>query len=237
MYGYIHSYQSMATMDGPGIRFLVFMQGCPLRCGYCHNPDTWDKEEARILATPQEVIDKILHYRGYFGFRGGVTVSGGEALCQAEFVTELFRLCKKEEISTCLDTSGCILNDSVDALLVFTDLVLLDIKMTTEEMYRKHIGIPLKKVINFLDLLEERKIDTWIRHVVVPGLNDNKEEAIRLQELLKPFTCISKVECKPFRKLCKEKYEKMGITFPFEKYEEGTSDMIQKFLGYMEMKV
>lgn len=234
MYGYIHSYQSMTAMDGPGIRFLVFLQGCPLRCAYCHNPDTWDPEGYAIKATPQEVLKKVLRYKGYFGDQGGLTVSGGEALCQAEFVKELFILCKGQRIHTCLDTSGCILNDEVHKLLNVTDQVLLDIKMTTEALYQAYIGTSLKKVLDFLDVLEEKQIETWIRHVVVPGFNDVKENAAALKEIIKNYSCISKTELLPFRKLCKEKYEKMGIGFPFVKYEEGTKQMVRHLEEYMK---
>lgn len=220
--GSIHSCQSMGTLDGPGVRFLVFMQGCPLRCGYCHNPDTWDPEAYSIKATPGEVMDKVLRCRNYFGRDGGITVSGGEALMQAEFVKELFCLCQEAGIHTCLDTSGCIWNEETDRLLSVTDLVLLDIKMTSEEDYKKYTKGSLKQTLFFLDRLEERQIDTWIRHVVVPGFNDDKEDLDKLDVLVKDYKCIRQVDLLPFRKLCKEKYERMGIPFPFDKYDEAS---------------
>lgn len=221
MTGYIHSYQSMGTLDGPGVRFLVFLQGCPLRCGYCHNPDTWDMAAYSQTAEPREVVEKALRYRNYFGEDGGITVSGGEALMQAGFVREVFRLCKEQGIHTCLDTSGCIWNDEVDQLLSVTDLVLLDVKMTSEEDYKTYVKGSLRQTMLFLDKLEEKGISTWIRHVVVPGFNDSDEDKAKLDKLLQGYACIEKVDFLPFRKLCKEKYEKMGIEFPFDKYEEG----------------
>lgn len=220
MEGYIHSFQSMGTLDGPGVRFLVFMQGCPLRCGYCHNPDTWDPAAYQIKAEPSEVLKRVLRYRNYYGEEGGITVSGGEALLQAAFVKELFALCKGEGIHTCLDTSGCIWNEQIEALLRVTDLVLLDVKMTNEADYREYTKGSLKQTLFFLEQLDKRHIPVWIRHVVVKGLNDDALDAKRLQQLLVPYTCVKKVDLLPFRKICKEKYEKLGIPFPFDCYEE-----------------
>ena len=222
MKGYIHSLQSMGTVDGPGVRFVVFMQGCPLRCGYCHNPDTWNMEDYEIEAAPEEVFEKICRFRNYFGEDGGVTVSGGEALMQSEFVTALFTPCRDARIHTCLDTSGCIWNEKTEGLLGVTDLVLLDVKMTSEEDYARYTGGSLGQTMFFLEQLEERRIPTWIRHVVVPGLNDGKEDRRRLERLLHGFTCIERTDMLPFRKLCKEKYEKLGIPFPFDVYTEGS---------------
>lgn len=220
MKGYIHSFQTMGTLDGPGVRFLVFMQGCPLRCGYCHNPDTWEMKDYQIEAEPEEVFQKVLRYRNYFGEDGGITVSGGEALMQAEFVTELFALCREAGIHTCLDTSGCIWNEQTEKLLDVTDLVLLDVKMTSEEDYRTYTKGSLRQTIKFLEKLEERGTDVWIRHVVVPGFNDSAEDQEKLDALLEGYSCIKQVDLLPFRKLCKEKYDRLGIEFPFDKYEE-----------------
>lgn len=219
--GYIHSFQSMGTLDGPGVRFLVFMQGCPLRCGYCHNPDTWDMKAYSQEATAEQVFEKVWRYRNYFGEDGGVTVSGGEALMQAKFVTGLFKLCRQQGIHTCLDTSGCIMNTQVEELLGVTDLVLLDVKMTSEADYKKYTKGSLKQTIFFLEQLNERGIDTWIRHVVVPGFNDSEEDLHKFRTIIEGYDCIKRVDMLPFRKLCREKYERMGIEFPFDIYEEG----------------
>lgn len=229
MIGKIHSYQSMGTVDGPGVRFVVFMQGCPLRCAYCHNPDTWEYEtKSTISATPEEVFQRIKRCRPYFGKEGGVTVSGGEVLLQAQFVTELFKLCKAENISTCLDTSGCILNEQVEKLLDVTDTVLLDIKMTNSEDYKTYVGTTLEKVMAFLDALEVKNIDTWIRQVIVPGFNDSEENISKLYDLIKDFKCIKKIELLPFRKLCSDKYKEMKIEFPFGKYCECSPERIEE---------
>lgn len=229
MLGKIHSYQSMGTVDGPGVRFVVFMQGCPLRCAYCHNPDTWEFDTAETIhATPEEVFAKIKRCRPYFGKEGGVTVSGGEALVQAEFVTELFKLCKEENISTCIDTSGCILNEKVLKLLELTDTVLLDIKMTDTESYKKYVGTTLEQVMSFLEVLEEKKINTWIRQVIVPGFNDSSEDLRILVNITKNYKCVRKIELLPFRKLCSDKYKSLGIDFPFGKYPECSPQLIEK---------
>lgn len=227
MKGRIHSYQSMGTLDGPGVRFVVFMQGCRLRCGYCHNPDTWKMGEGAEVS-PEEVFQRVLRYRNYFGTEGGVTVSGGEALLQADFVAELFALCREAGVHTALDTSGSVWNDGAKRLLDMTDLVLLDIKMTDEEAYSKYIGCSLKEVLAFLDELQSCQISTWVRQVIVPGVNDTAENIERLNGLIAGHSCVQKVELLPFRKLCKEKYERMGIDFPFDKYPEATAKQVSE---------
>ena len=212
--GRIHSIQSLGTVDGPGIRFVVFMQGCNLRCGCCHNPDTWDIKGGTEY-TAEEIVKKALRYKEYFGKDGGITVSGGEPLLQAEFVKEVFTLCKNEGINTCLDTSGSILNDSVKELLEVTDRVLLDIKYTENELYKKHVGCDMDKVLSFLSYLNEKKIPTTLRQVIIPTLNNTKENILRLKEIVNNHTCVDKTELLPFRKICQTKYDEMGIEFPF----------------------
>ena len=175
--GKIHSFQSLGTVDGPGVRFVVFMQGCPLRCGCCHNPDTWDLSLGEEY-TSEQILQKIIRFKEYFGDKGGLTVSGGEPLLQAEFVTELFKLCKNNGINTCLDTSGCVLNDNVKELLKYTDTLLLDIKYTENSLYLKHVGCLYDKVLEFLDYVNNCKVPTIIRQVVIPTLNDNKENIL-----------------------------------------------------------
>lgn len=219
--GYIHSFQSMGTLDGPGVRFLVFMQGCPLRCGYCHNPDTWNMNAYTYCESPEQVFDRIVKMKHYFGDNGGVTVSGGEALLQPQFVKELFSLCKEHQIHTCLDTSGCIINEDVLNLLTLTDMILLDIKFTDKKMYQLHTKADMDTVMRFLSILEKRNIRTWIRYVLVPELNDSQEQLLCLKALLKGYTCIEKIEFLPFRKLCEEKYQTLQIEFPFARYREG----------------
>lgn len=226
MNGNIHSFQSLGTVDGPGVRFVVFLHGCNLHCGYCHNIDVC-RGEYKVMR-PEEVFEKIIRYKAYFGTQGGVTVSGGEPLLQPEFVQELFALCKKAGIHTALDTAGSLWNEQISQLLSYCDLVLLDIKMTNEEDYQKHIGCEMDAPLFFLDQLEKRNIPCYIRHVVVGGLNDTEENIDRLWELVSSKTCVKKIELLPFKKICTQKYEALHIPFPFARFHEPTKDVMTK---------
>ena len=211
--GRIHSIQSLGALDGPGVRFVVFMQGCNLRCGCCHNPDTWNMTEGKTVSA-EEIVAKAKRYREYFGREGGITVSGGEPLLQADFVRRVFTLCRGEGINTCLDTSGSIMNGGVRALLEVTDRVLLDIKYTEEELYRKHVGCSMSAVLDFLGYLEEKAVPTTLRQVIIPTLNDNAENVRRLARIAAAHSCVDGTELLPFKKMCSMKYEKLGIPFP-----------------------
>ena len=225
--GFIHSIQSLGTVDGPGVRFVVFMQGCNLRCGCCHNPDTWKISDGKQTAA-DEIISKAVRYKEYFGKDGGITVSGGEPLLQADFVHRVFELCRKEGINTCLDTSGSILNDSVRKLLGVTDRVLLDIKYTDETLYKNHVGCSLDSVLDFLSYLDENKIPTTVRQVIIPTLNDNEENVKRLTAIVSQYPCVDKIELLPFKKMCGMKYEKLGIIFPFGHLSEPTKEKMNE---------
>lgn len=211
--GRVHSIQSLGTVDGPGIRHVTFLQGCPLRCACCHNPDTWDTEGG-TLYTPEALFAEASRCREYFGKAGGVTLSGGEPLLQARFAAAYFSLCRDAGLHTCLDTSGCFLNEDVKALLSLTDRVLLDIKYPNEDDYRKHVGGSLQDTLAFLTHLNAQGIPTTLRTVIIPGLTDTAEHEAFLAKLVEEHACIDKVECLPFKKLCTVKYEKMGISFP-----------------------
>ncbi len=213
MNGRIHSFQSLGTVDGPGVRCVVFMQGCPLRCICCHNPDTWEfsgGEEVECGA----LVKKILRFDSYIAEKGGVTVSGGEPLMQAKFVTELFMKLRQAGIHTALDTSGCIFNNDVARLLEYTDLVLLDHKYADKVAYRENTGADMEAVERFLRELDDRNISTWLRRVIIPGKSDDEASVKKLNELALGFPCVKKIELLPFRKLCIEKYEALGIPFP-----------------------
>ena len=169
--GYVHSIQSLGTLDGPGVRFVVFLQGCNLRCGCCHNPDTWAMSGGTEY-TARQIVEKAVRYREYFGAEGGITISGGEPLLQAEFVQAVFALCHEKGINTCLDTSGSIWNDAVKAALQETDRVLLDIKYTSESQYRDYVGCSLQAPLDFLAYLNEQEIPVTLRQVTIPTLNE-----------------------------------------------------------------
>lgn len=227
MQGRIHSFQSLGTVDGPGVRAVVFMQGCPLRCVCCHNPDTWDINGG----TPTDVRDvfnKIYRLRAYFGKDGGVTVSGGEPLLQPEFVTELFELCRNAGIDCVLDTSGCAYSERIERLLTLCDLVILDYKYTDDESYEKYVGMKRERVELFLDRLEALGKRVWIRQVIIPRLNDNERSVDRLYALRNRYSCIEKIELLPFRKLCIEKYHYLGMKFPLESIPEASAELIDK---------
>ena len=226
MKGKIHSFQSMGTVDGPGVRYVVFMHGCNLKCGYCHNIDVVKGEYTEYSS--KDILNKVIRFREYFANGGGITISGGEPLLQAEFVYELFKLCHENGINTCLDTSGSVLNDSVLKVLEYTDLVLLDVKMSNDEDYQKHIGMSLDNVIDFLKTLNDKKVDCWIRQVIVEGINNNDNNIGFLNKLSSEYECIKKVELLPFKKICKTKYEQMNIPFEFDCYPQTSKDTINK---------
>ena len=225
--GQVHSIQSLGTVDGPGLRFVVFLQGCNLRCKCCHNPDTWDMHGTKTF-TAEEIVEKATKYREYFGEKGGITLSGGEPLLQPDFAYEIFKLCHENGINTCLDTSGSILNDSVEKLLTETDRVLLDIKYTDDELYCENVGCSLDKPMEFLVFLNEQKIPTTIRQVIIPTLNDNEENIEKLNAIAEKYTCIDKVELLPFKKICQTKYDSMNIEFPFANMETPTKETMDK---------
>ncbi len=225
--GRINSIQSLGAVDGPGIRFVVFMQGCNLRCGCCHNPDTWETKGGTEYSA-EEIVSKAVRYKEYFADEGGITVSGGEPLLQADFVAELFRLCRLEGINTCLDTSGNILNKSIKELLNHTDRVLLDIKYSNNEYYLKYAGCKLDNVLEFLDYLNKKNIPVTLRQVIIPTLNDNRENILFLKQLAEKYQCIDKTELLPFKKICKHKYDKLEIPFAFENIPEPDTELMKK---------
>ncbi len=231
--GKVHSFQSLGTLDGPGVRFVIFMQGCPLRCKCCHNPDTWSFEGGTEYS-PEEIFKKVTRYREYFGEEGGITLSGGEPLMQAEFAKELFSLCHGAKINTCLDTSGILLTESVKELLSLTDRVLLDIKYTTDEEYLENVGANLAPVLNFLDYLNEKSIKTTLRQVIIPTLNDTERNIEALAKIIKAHPCVDKVELLPFKKICESKYENMKIPFPLSHIPTPTKEKMAQLDGFLK---
>lgn len=219
MTGAIHSFESFGTVDGPGIRFVVFVQGCPMRCLYCHNPDTWSAEAGQKF-TAQEVAQRALRYKSYFTGGGGVTVSGGEPLLQAEFVEELFTLLKASGVNTALDTSGILFNaeneHKFDGLLSVTDLVLLDIKHIDDEQHKRLTGHSNANILAFARYLSAINKPVWIRHVLVPGITDDDEYLKRLSAFIKTLGNVQKVEVLPYHTMGAVKYEKLGIDYPLK---------------------
>ena len=214
--GKIHSLESFGTVDGPGIRFVTFMQGCPLRCRYCHNPDTWRADApVKYELTPRQLLDEVLRYKSFIA-KGGVTLTGGEPLMQPDFCREFFRLCRESGIHTALDTAGSVYNEKTLSVLDFTDLVLLDIKALQPELCRAVCGSDGRNALRLLDELERRGIDVWIRHVVVPGLTDDDRLLDELVGYLKPYRCVRKIEWLPYHTMGVFKYKDLGLAYPLE---------------------
>lgn len=230
MTGRVHSIQSMGTLDGPGVRFVVFFQGCPLRCGCCHNPDTWAFDGGREYAAA-DLAARAARYREYFGAAGGVTLSGGEPLCQADFAREFFTLSRAAGMNTCLDTSGCLWNDEIAALLAVTDRVLLDIKYTDDADYRRFVGCSLDAPLRFLGELEARGLPTTLRQVIIPERNDTMAQVDALRAIAEAHACVDSIELLPFRKICAVKYDAMGIVFPFGGLPEPDREVMAALRG------
>lgn len=211
MQGYIESIETMGLVDGPGIRFVVFMQGCPLRCLYCHNPETWTFEQ-KNPTKPEDLVKQILKYKNYFDDGGGVTFSGGEPLGQPEFLLECLKLCKQNNIHTCLDTSG-VGTKLLDEILDYTDLVILDIKAVESEEYEYITSKNNETYLKFLNLCQTKNKKMWLRQVIVPGINDDTEHINKFKEFIKPLKNIENIELLPYHLYGVEKYKKLGIKY------------------------
>lgn len=211
MVGKINSIESMGLVDGPGVRFVIFMQGCPLRCIFCHNPETWELNGQCKTYTPEELVDKILRYKPYFKKNGGVTFSGGEPLMQKEFLLECLKLCKKNDINTCIDTAGSI--PKCEEILKYTDLVLFDIKALTPKSYKEITNSNIKNSMDFLKTCQKMNKKLWIRAVIIPGINDNIKYINDLITFIKPLKNIEKVELLPYHTLGVHKYKDLGIEY------------------------
>lgn len=236
----IHSVETMGTLDGPGIRFVIFMQGCPLRCCYCHNPDTWDIQGGRIVGI-EELIAKILRYKPYMDASGGgVTVSGGEPTLQPEFIAELFRRCKEEGIHTALDTCGyCSITD-IDKIIPYTDLVLFDIKHIQPQEHIILTGKDNNRILDALKHIDSKNIPLWIRHVILPGLTDNILFVNMLAEFLKTIHSLELVELLPYHNLGIHKWRKLGLKYPLERVlppSEKNLNMIKDILNKKGIRV
>ena len=222
MVGKINSIESMGLVDGPGVRFVIFMQGCPLRCKFCHNPETWNINGNCKEYTSEELLNKILKYKAYFKNNGGVTFSGGEPLMQKEFLFEMLKLCKNNDIHTCLDTAGSIPN--CEEILKYTDLVMFDIKGTNKNNYKNMTGFDIKNSLDFLKLCQKMNKKMWLRIVIIPGINDNEEYIEELVKYIKPLKNIEKIEFLPYHTLGVHKYNDLNIDYPLKGIEDMDKD-------------
>lgn len=237
--GYVHSFESFGTVDGPGIRFVVFLQGCPLRCLYCHNPDTWTVGEGKQY-TAEQVASNALKYKSYFAGGGGVTVSGGEPMVQAEFVTEIFTILKSKGVHTALDTSGATYNrlkkEVIDRLLEVTDLVLLDIKHIDGEKHKELTGQSNENVLEFARYLSDIGKDIWIRHVLVPGITDDDKYLNELAAFISRLKTVKKVEVLPYHTMGANKYERLNLDYALKDVQPPAKERVQNAKRILELK-
>ena len=236
-YARIHSVESFGTVDGPGIRFVVFMQGCDLRCKYCHNRDTWSKNVGKKISV-KNLIEQILRYKDYFTRSGGgVTISGGEPLLQASFLIELFTELKKHNIHTAIDTSGMFdITEEIKKLLSLTDLVLLDIKHINSEKCKQLVGFSNEKELNFAKYLSDNYIPIWIRQVLVPGITDDEKDLLDLKNFIKSLKTVEKIELMPYHSLGKFKWEELGLNYPLEGVNNATEDDVKRAKHILEIE-
>ncbi len=232
----VHSFESLAAKDGEGLRYAVFLAGCPLRCVFCHNPDTWERETGTEYSAEQ-LLAKIRRYKPYFlAGNGGVTFSGGEPLLQSEEIVSLGRMLKNEGISFALDTSGCLpLTPSVKEAVALADHVILDIKFATEEDYQRHTGGSLARVLTFLEYLISEKKRVWLRTVIIPGINDTEEAVKAYRDLLAPYLAqVEKHELLPFHTMGFFKYEKLGIKNPLASTPALSPERLEELKGLLK---
>lgn len=230
--GFIHSTESFGSVDGPGIRFLIFLQGCPMRCQFCHNPDSW-KAGVGEEKTADELLDQAERFRSYWGDKGGITVSGGEALLQIDFLIELFEKAHQRGINTCLDTSAQLFTrngvffEKFQRLMAVTDTVLLDIKHINDEAHRKLTKHTNRNILDCARYLSDIKKAVWIRHVLIPGITDKDEYLMELRNFLKTLDNIQRIDVLPYHTMGIYKYEKLGIDYPLKDVLPPSTDRVE----------
>ncbi len=230
--GKIHSFESFGAADGPGVRYVIFVQGCKMRCKYCHNPDTWRADKGDMY-TPSEIIEKALRYKSYWGKNGGITVSGGEPLLQMDFMLELFKRAKKEGIHTTIDTAGNPFTmeepffSKFNELMQYTDLVMLDIKEIDPEKHEMLTGCKNDNIIEMAEYLNEINKPVWIRHVLVPGITDFDEELDKLGDFIRGLNNVEKAEILPYHTFGRYKWDELGIEYPLKGVEPPTKERIE----------
>ncbi|MGI5989222.1 MAG: pyruvate formate-lyase-activating protein [Lachnospiraceae bacterium] len=231
--GFVNSVESFGSVDGPGVRYIFFMQGCRMRCRYCHNPETWAQKGGEEM-TPRQALDKALRYRSYWGSKGGITVSGGEALLQIDFVAELFELAKKEGVNTALDTAGQPFTTEEPfyskfvRLMKVTDLVILDIKQMDPEEHRALTGWRNESILKMARWCSDHSVDMWIRKVLVPGLTDSQKELEQLRDFVKSLKTVKRFEVLPYHTLGLAKWEKLGIPYTLDGVKPPTKEEIRR---------
>ena len=235
-YAKVHSVESFGTVDGPGIRFVLFLQGCHLQCKYCHNRDTWDLNGGEYK-TLDEIFEKIKRYKNYIiPSGGGVTVTGGEPLLQVEFLIKLFKKLKEEKITTCIDTSGMVsLAEDIKEVLKLTDLVLLDIKHIDDEKCKKLVGVSNKKELEFAKYLSENNIRMWIRQVLVPGYTDDEKDLLKLKKFISTLKTVEKIQILPYHSMGKFKWEKLGVKYELEGVRDATQADVDRAKKILEI--
>ena len=239
--GAIHSIETFGSVDGPGIRFIVFLKGCKLRCKYCHNADTWDPN-SEDMRTPDELLDFAERYRSYWGTEGGITVSGGEPLLQIDFLTELFKKAKERGINTCIDTALQPFTreepffSKFNELLKYTDLMLVDIKHIDKEEHIELTGLPNDNIIDGMNYLSEMGQPIWIRHVLVPGITDNDEYLKRTREFIETLSNVQKIEVLPYHSMGQHKFETLGIPYKLDGVKSPTKERVDNAMNILNGK-
>ena len=235
-YAKVHSIESFGTVDGPGIRFVLFLQGCHLQCKYCHNRDTWDLKGGEYKSL-DDIFEKIKRYKNYMMLSGGgVTVTGGEPLLQVKFLIELFKKLKQEGIHTCIDTSGIVaITDDIKELLEYTDLVLLDIKHIDDEKCKKLVGVSNKRELEFAQYLSDNNIKIWIRQVLVPGYTDDEQDLKKLKKFINSLNTVEKVQVLPYHDMGKFKWGKLGSKYELEDVRTANQDDVDRVKKILEI--
>ena len=232
--GLINSIETLGTLDGPGIRFVVFLQGCKLRCLYCHNPETWNiNSKNAVEITPPELLEKVEKYKNYYGEDGGVTFSGGEPLLQPEFLLECLKLCKEKNIHTCLDTAGFGFGN-YDEILKYTDLVILDIKAVEESEYNNLTGQKINKFNEFLHAVQKHDKKLWLRQVIVPNINDDKEHILKFKQFARTIKNVEKIELLPYKTIGVHKYKTLNLPYRLEGVEELSQAKLDELNSYLK---
>ena len=237
MKGYVHSIETLGLADGPGVRIVVFMQGCPLRCLFCHNPDTWEKNINHLVES-DEIVNTVRKYRNFIEASGGITLSGGEPLYQPEFTLDILKKCKKAGFHTALDTSGTGYNkELLDEILKYTDLILLDIKALTNSKYKKMTGKSIDEFNYFLDKIQKLNKKIWIRQVIVPNINDTEDYILKLKKYLSKIKNIERIDLLPYHNMGLDKYKKLNMKYRLEGTPNMDKDNLKKLDKLLKAKV